>query len=111
MKSRTDFCATCDAEVELQYLYECNICNGYYCDYCKSQGETCECAVFTEKECSECATGIYPYYGVAPHTHDTKNGIVGSTRIIDKKEWKKYAFSEDLDCEGLGVYNCPKCNN
>ena len=54
-------------------------------------------------------TSVYPYYGVAPHTHDTTNGIIGSTRVLPTTSWPDN-FVEDAECPGQGVYiRCPNC--
>lgn len=57
------------------------------------------------KECE-----MYPYYGVAPHTHDlSKTGsFIGSTVYVPKKNWPNN-FHEDPEEPGLGTYTCPKC--
>ena len=52
---------------------------------------------------------VFPYYGVAPHTHDLIGGWVGSTRVLPKSEWGDN-FREDPECEGQGTYlRCPHC--
>lgn len=50
----------------------------------------------------------FPIYGVAPHSHDLSNGIIGSTKILPKEQWPSN-FLEDKDEPGLGIYWCPKC--
>ena len=67
--------------------------------------------------CEHCDNGdgecAYPYYGVAPHSHNTKktNGsFIGSTEIKLKSCWPEN-FQEDPECEGLGTYtHCLHCN-
>ena len=60
-----------------------------------------------EKDCKE----LYPYYGLAPHTHDLSGrSFIGSSRTIDKKLWPEN-FIEDKEEPGCGVYYCPKCFN
>ena len=63
--------------------------------------------------CDHCDDGdghsVFPYYGTAPHTHDTSNGWIGSTHLLPREQWGDN-FREDLDCEGHGVYmRCPEC--
>lgn len=65
------------------------------------------------KCCEHCDDGdgicVFPYYGVAPHTHDFAGNWIGSTRVLPKGEWGDN-FREDPDCEGCGVYmRCPHC--
>lgn len=65
------------------------------------------------KSCEHCDDGdgdcVFPYYGVAPHTHDTSEGWIGSTRIIPKHQWGDN-FREDPECPGHGTYlRCPHC--
>lgn len=73
------------------------------------------------KDCCEmCDDGdgfcVFPYYGVAPHTHqfnDTTHPTdwLGSTRVLPKDQWGKN-FREDPECPGQGVYmRCPGCGN
>lgn len=64
-------------------------------------------------KCKICCDGIYyPNYGVAPHVHDLSitGSFIGSTKIIDKKEWPENY--DDCD-NGCGVYYCEdsKCYN
>lgn len=57
----------------------------------------------------ECAEGFFPYYGLAPHTHDLSGGsFIGSTRIAPKETWPKN-FIEDPEAETCGTYVCPDC--
>lgn len=63
--------------------------------------------------CDYCEDGdgqsVFPYYGVAPHTHDTANGMIGSTRLLPKDQWPAN-FREDPDAPGCGTYtHCPRC--
>ncbi|WP_295537894.1 hypothetical protein [uncultured Pseudacidovorax sp.] len=68
----------------------------------------CECCDDGEGYC------VFPYYGVAPHTHAVSDpgnplGWIGSTRLLPKEQWPEN-FREDPDCPGLGVYlRCPEC--
>ena len=49
---------------------------------------------------------IYPYYGLAPHTHIAD---FGGTVFMDKSEWPEN-FKEDQDAPGCGIYtHCLKC--
>ena len=62
--------------------------------------------------CEHCNDGdgfsVFPYYGVAPHTH-AAGPMVGSTRLLPKDQWGDN-FREDPECPGQGVYlRCPKC--
>jgi len=57
--------------------------------------------------CCECAMGIYPHYGIAPHRHDFANGI---NTITDAPETWPTTFHEDPECPGLGTYECPRCS-
>lgn len=51
----------------------------------------------------------YPYYGVAPHTHDLSGGsFIGSTRVEPKEKWPPN-FKEDEEAPGCGVFYCPGC--
>lgn len=64
-------------------------------------------------KCEECKkTGVYPYYGVAPHVHNlNKTGsFIGSTILLDKE---KYPDNYDDIDNGCGIYYCPneKCEN
>lgn len=66
--------------------------------------------------CEQCDNGdggcVFPYYGVAPHTHDLSSGsFIGSTRILPREQWGDN-FREDLDCPGCGVYmRCSNCGD
>lgn len=65
------------------------------------------------KCCDMCDDGdgicTFPYYGPAPHSHDTSSGWIGSTRVLPRERWGDN-FREDPDCEGHGVYmRCPHC--
>lgn len=66
----------------------------------------------TTNECKNENHDMYPYYGLAPHSHAgiTKDprSFIGSTRIKSKDHWPKN-FREDLDAEGCGTYECPGC--
>jgi hypothetical protein len=64
--------------------------------------------------CEHCDDGdgfsVFPYYGPAPHTHDTSKGWIGSTRFLPRDQWGDN-FREDPDCEGYGIYmRCPHCD-
>ena len=73
------------------------------------------------KPCVLCDDGdgqcVFPYYGVAPHVHDTTGretandpwAILGSTRMLPKEQWGDN-FREDQESPGQGVYmRCPTC--
>lgn len=65
--------------------------------------------------CEYCDDGggvsAYPYYSVSPHTHDLKNGIIGSTRLLPKDQWPKN-FKADPEGEECGTYlYCPYCGD
>ena len=62
--------------------------------------------------CENCDDGdgfcIFPYYGVAPHTHDHWP-VIGSTRVLPREQWEAN-FREDPDCPMQGTYlRCSKC--
>jgi hypothetical protein len=64
------------------------------------------------KCCEYCNDGeghcIFPYYGVAPHTH-AQGPVIGGTQIKPREQWPEN-FEEDSDCEGCGTYTyCPRC--
>ncbi len=65
--------------------------------------------------CEYCNDGdgvcVFPYYGVAPHTHATCDTTVPaiSTVLMPKSEWPDN-FTEDPEVPGLGTYtHCPHC--
>ena len=63
--------------------------------------------------CTRCFDGndasVFPYYGLAPHTHYKQNGVIGSTVVLPKSEWPEN-FEEDEDAPGAGIYtHCPEC--
>jgi hypothetical protein len=61
-----------------------------------------------------CGETIYPYYGLAPHSHGDawKTGkFVGSTAFEPKSKWPEH-FIEDEEAAGCGVYkHCPVCGD
>lgn len=67
--------------------------------------------------CEYCNDGnggcVYPYYGVAPHSHDLKKTgyIIGSTVIDDASKWpENFSEDSDPDAKGLGFYtHCLHC--
>lgn len=66
---------------------------------------SCEFCSDPDGEC------CFPYYGVAPHTHDLSRtgSVIGSTAILPESEWPDN-FEPDKDGSGCGVYtHCPKC--
>ena len=73
---------------------------------------TCEFCDDGEGHC------VYPYYGVAPHTHEFPKewmsdpmAVIGSTRVLPREQWPNN-FREDADCAGCGVYlRCNKCGD
>lgn len=70
--------------------------------------------------CEQCDDGdggcVFPYYGVAPHTHDLSGGsnppnFIGSTRILPREQWGDN-FWEDPDCSCCGVFmRCSSCGD
>lgn len=65
---------------------------------------TCEICDDSEGQC------VFPYYGLAPHTH--KPGpMIGSTVVDDKATWPEN-FTEDPEWPGMGTYtHCPLCGS
>jgi len=67
--------------------------------------------------CEMCDDGdgnsAYPYYGVAPHTHnwpEVAQGKMMVTKLEPKETWPAN-FSEDPEAPGCGVYMwCPHCH-
>ena len=61
-------------------------------------------------KCENQECDLFPHYGLAPHKHDlSKTGsFIGSTVVIDKKDWPKN-FIEDESEPGMGTYYCPYC--
>lgn len=62
--------------------------------------------------CELCDDGdgfcVFPYYGLAPHTH-AEGPVIGSTELLPADQWGDN-FREDEDCPGQGVYmRCPQC--
>lgn len=55
---------------------------------------------------SECPSGDYPRYGVAPHEHDES----GATKLLPRDQWPA-SFTEDPGSPGHGVYWCPRCGD
>lgn len=69
------------------------------------------------QSCGSCDDGdggcIYPYYGLAPHTHAGVTGdpksFFGSTRMLPKAEYPEN-FSEDPEQPGMGTFtHCLHC--
>ena len=65
--------------------------------------------------CAECDDGdgncVFPYYGVAPHTHEAAYPAewLGSTRLLPRDQWGGN-FREDEDAPGHGTYlRCGGC--
>ncbi len=68
--------------------------------------------------CPECDDGdgncVFPYYGVAPHTHALPapthpTDWIGSTRLLPRDKWGNN-FREDEDSPGQGTYlRCGTC--
>ncbi len=59
--------------------------------------------------CEYCDDGdgisVFPYYGIAPHTHDVIGGMV----MMPKNKYGD-DFIEDPESPGQGTYvRCPKC--
>ena len=51
---------------------------------------------------------IYPYYGIAPHSHSVDfTGCVVATVQKPKEEWPEN-FVEDDESPGCGTWYCPK---
>lgn len=66
----------------------------------------------SDKPCEMCDDGdgrcVFPYYGVAPHTH-AAGPMLGSTRLLPREDWPAN-FTEDAEEPGLGTYtHCPHC--
>lgn len=65
-----------------------------------------------KKKCKNKDCDLFPYYGVAPHSHvgvtDKPESWLGSTRLERKEKWPKN-FTEDLEVPGCGTYVCPDC--
>lgn len=68
--------------------------------------------------CPRCDVGggecVFPYYGLAPHTHDlSARSYIGSTRILPQTEWpENFEGSDDEEEEGYGVYtHCLDCGD
>lgn len=68
--------------------------------------------------CDDCNDGdgncVFPYYGLAPHSHGGKefegSAVVGSTELKPKSQWTENFF-EDAEVPGLGTYgHCLTCN-
>ena len=64
--------------------------------------------------CEYCDDGdgccVFPYYGMAPHTH-TNGLMIGSTILLPRDQWGEN-FREDPDVPGCGVYlRCEKCGD
>ena len=54
---------------------------------------------------------IYPYYGLAPHKHDYKDGeiILGSSTVLPKSDWPDN-FEEEPGQIDMGTYtHCLDC--
>lgn len=63
--------------------------------------------------CFECDDGdgvsIFPYYGLAPHTHEPAVPLVGSTRILPRDQWPAN-FEPDSEDASTGSYlYCLNC--
>lgn len=63
--------------------------------------------------CENCIDGdgdsVFPYYGLAPHSHKRTEDVILTTNIQPKENWPSN-FTEDYDCNGLGVYtHCLHC--
>lgn len=71
--------------------------------------------------CPQCGDGdgvcVFPYYGVAPHTHETSdfNAVthpsdwIGSTRLLPHDQWPAN-FRPDDDSDECGTYtHCLHC--
>ena len=57
------------------------------------------------KKCTNTNCEIYPYYGLAPHTHDKDF----KTFFLEKDIWPDN-FKEDIEEPSMGTYYCPTCN-
>lgn len=91
------------------------------CHKCKEWFHTvhvCPGSVKLRDCCDQCDDGdghsVFPYYGVAPHTHDFNDTThptdwLGSTRLLPREQWGDN-FREDPESPGQGVYmRCKKC--
>ncbi len=68
--------------------------------------------------CERCHDGdgwsVFPYYGIAPHTHDFNDVThptdwLGSTRLLPKSQWPAN-FEPDAEDNGCGTYtHCLHC--
>ena len=61
--------------------------------------------------CPICS-GEGKWYGMAPHRHNLKKtgSFIGSTEILDKKEWPSN-FIPDLETGShQGIWTCERCN-
>lgn len=72
----------------------------------------CADSVKVRQCCDHCDDGdghsVFPYYGVAPHTH-AEGPMIGSTRLLPREQWGDN-FREDPDSPGYGVYmRCQHC--
>lgn len=71
----------------------------------------CEVIVKNKRLCSQCDDGsggcIYPYYGLAPHTHENSESFIDST--VFAGEHPKNFKLEDGNC---GTYtHCLNCGS
>ena len=64
--------------------------------------------------CKQCDDGeggcVFPYYGVAPHTH-APGPFIGSTVLAPRAEWPAN-FEPDSDGSGCGTWtHCLQCGS
>lgn len=63
--------------------------------------------------CEVCDDGdggcAFPYFGLAPHTHESGPSVLGSTKFLPEAELPDN-FRPDPEWPGMGIYTkCPKC--
>lgn len=91
-----------------EWFHNVHVCAA---DLARSMRECCDYCDDGDGHC------VFPFYGVAPHTHDTTGhnspadplALFGSTRTLPRDQWGNN-FSEDPESPGQGTYmRCPKC--
>lgn len=85
-----------------EWFHSVHVCAA---DLAKAMRECCDMCDDGDGHC------VFPYYGVAPHTHEQSHPAdwLGSTRLLPKDKWGDN-FREDPESPGQGVYmRCPHC--